>query len=83
MRAGPIRRQLRPPRADFLEGIPELGLLLLLVERRIDVGHDERVDRRREALQLSESRLDATAEWEVELVTKRSVSSPITTISFG
>ena len=50
-----VRRQLRPPRAERLERVPELRLLLLLVERGVDVGHDERVDRRREALQFSES----------------------------
>ena len=48
-----VRRQRGPPGPDRLEGVPEARLRRLLVERRVDVGHDERLDRRREALQLA------------------------------
>ena len=63
-----VRRQLGPPRADGLEGVPERGLQRLLVERRVDVGADERVDRRREGLELARLRLHLLAEREVEPV---------------
>ena len=53
-----VRRQLCPPGAERLEGVPERGLRRLLVERGVDVGDDERLDRRREPLQLAERRLD-------------------------
>ena len=38
-----VRRQLRPPGAEHLEGVPERGLRGLLVERGVDVGDDERL----------------------------------------
>ena len=39
-----------PTRAERLEGVPERRLRRLVVERLVDVGRHERLDRRREAL---------------------------------
>src|SRR5204863_9742858 len=44
------------------------GLRGLLVERLVDVGDDQRLDRRREPLQLAGLRLDGIAQWEIEAV---------------
>src|SRR5581483_10587488 len=63
-----VRRQCGPPLADRLERIPVGGLRRLIVERRVDVGHDERLDRRCEPLQLAECRLDRATERELEAV---------------
>ena len=41
-----VRRQRGPPGPDRLEGVPEARLRGLLVERGVDVGRDERLDRR-------------------------------------
>src|SRR4249920_823638 len=59
-----IRRLLRPPGAERLEGVPERGLRGLLVERLVDVGRHERCDRGRESL-------DDTRRRRVELVRER------------
>ena len=53
---GSVRRLLRPPGAERLEGVPERGLRRGLVERLVDVGGDERLDRRREALDRRRAR---------------------------
>ena len=51
--AGSVRGQLCPPGAERLERVPERGLGRGLVERGVDVGDDERLDRRREPLELA------------------------------
>ena len=60
-RRGSVRRCLAPPLAEHLEGVPERRLRRLLVERLVDVGRDERLDRRRELLQLPRSSARARA----------------------
>ena len=45
-----VGRQVRVPLAEHPEGRPERALGGLLVERLVDVRHDERLDRRRERL---------------------------------
>src|SRR5204863_8577528 len=52
-RRGSVRRCLAPPLAEHLEGVPERRLRRLLVERLVDVGRDEPLDRRRELLELA------------------------------
>src|SRR5437764_3310946 len=48
-----VRGCLTPPLAEHLEGVPERRLRRLLVERLVDVGRDEPLDRRREHLELA------------------------------
>src|ERR1039458_69593 len=45
-----VGRQILPPPAQHPERRPELALGRLLVERVVDVGHIQRLDRRRELL---------------------------------
>src|SRR5205807_5935710 len=63
-----VRRQLGPPLAEWLEGIPKLGLGGSLVEGRVDVRDDERLHGRREALELARLVLHRIREREVERV---------------
>ena len=71
-----VGRQLRPPGAERLEGVPEARLRGLLVERGVDVRDDERLDRGREALQLARGRVDRVGEREPEPFTKRARPRP-------
>ena len=64
-RRASVRRQRCPPVAEQLERVPEARLRRLLVERRVDVGRDERVDRRRELLELALGRLELAREREL------------------
>src|SRR2546425_7265731 len=61
-----VRRKLRPPGTERLEGAPEARLLGLLVERRVDVRADEPLHRRREALELAEGRFERGRERKLE-----------------
>src|SRR5205823_10896565 len=63
-----IGRQLGPPRAELLERVPKACLGRLLVERSVDVGNDQRLDRRGEALEPADLRLQGIGEWELDLV---------------
>src|ERR687889_1279138 len=65
---GLVGRQLGPPLAEWLECVPKLGLGRRLVERRVDVGYDQRLDRSREALELPRLELDRVREREVDRV---------------
>ena len=58
--SGSVRRQLRPPRSQCLEGVPERRLRGLVVERGVDVRRHDRLDRRR--VPVDDSQL-ALAEW--------------------
>ena len=79
-----VRRQLVPTTAEQLERVPEARLRRLLVERLVDVGREERLDRRRELLQLAFGRLDLARERELRRELRNaSAGSPITTTSFG
>ena len=79
-----VRRQLGPPGADGLEGVPKACLRRLLVEREVDVGDDERLDRRRELLKLAQrSRRAGCESGNSSSFTNSSASSPITTTSRG
>src|SRR5262249_26275275 len=66
--AGLIRRQLGPPGPEQLERVPESCLRRLVVERRIDVRDDERLDRRREPLDLPGRPLEPVSERELDAV---------------
>src|SRR3954469_4428439 len=48
-----IRREVCVPLAQRAEGAPELALGDLVVERGVDVGHVQRLARRRQPLQLA------------------------------
>src|SRR5262249_938363 len=63
-----VGRKLSPPGAEQLEGVPEASLRDLLVERLVDVRHVERLDRRREPLELALLRLERRREREGQLV---------------
>src|SRR5581483_12231911 len=65
---GLVRGKRGPPVAQQLEGVPELRLRLLVVERVVDVRSDERVDGRRERLQLGLGRADLARERELDRV---------------
>ena len=79
-----VGRQCGPPGPDRLEGVPKGGLRGRLVERGVDVGDGERLDRRREALELAERALDAAARAGSRCRSgTRARRSPITTTSFG
>src|SRR5439155_2684546 len=68
---GSVGRELRPPRAELLEGVPKFVLGLLLVERGVDVGDYERLDRGGEPLQLAEAPGQPSRERELEAVHER------------
>src|SRR3954466_445271 len=63
-----VGRQSGPPGADGLEGVPKGGLRGLLVEGGVDVGAHERLDRRREMLELANLSLERTRQRAPELV---------------
>src|SRR5690348_3741460 len=63
---GLVRGSLAPPLAERLEGVPERRLCGLLVERFVDVGRDEPLNRRRELLQLTVDRLELARKGEVD-----------------
>src|ERR1700709_803631 len=63
-----VRRQVVVPDAERLEGAPEALLGAFLVERKVDVRHVERVDRRGEGLDLSLALLDRAREGNLEAV---------------
>src|SRR5215217_518415 len=66
-----IGRKLRPPGAQRFERVPKFRLGGLLVQRLVDVGHVERLNRRREPLQLTERRFERVGQRELELVQER------------
>src|SRR5712692_6981355 len=66
-----VRRELRPPGTELLEGVPKRCLGRLLVERGVDVGDDERLDRRGEALELAHAPVERSRERELEPVHER------------
>src|SRR3712207_9412642 len=61
-------REGRVPVAEAAERVPELALGVLLVERLVDVGDVEAVDRRCQCLDLAGPLLDGGREREVQLV---------------
>src|SRR5215210_4062187 len=63
-----VRRQLGPPLAEWLESVPKLGLGRSLVERRVDIGHDQRLHGRREPLQLARLVLQRIREGKLDRV---------------
>src|SRR5690348_2543325 len=67
-RRGSVRRRLAPPLAEHLEGVPERRLRRLLVERLVDVGRDEPLDRWRVLLELALPGLELAGEWEARRV---------------
>src|SRR5205823_10674105 len=66
-----VRRKGFPPHAERLERVPEARFLRLLVERLVDVGRIERLDRRSERLPLALRRLERAREREAEGVQER------------
>ena len=81
--AGLVGRLGLVPVADRAERRPEGPLGVLLVQRGVDVGHVERLDRRRPALHLARLRPQRLGQREVEAASASITSSPIGTISFG
>ncbi len=63
-----VRRLIREPLAQRAERAPERLLRVLVVERRVDVGRVQRVDRRRQGLNRTGPRLDAGRKRQVEFV---------------
>src|SRR6476659_8117391 len=69
--AGLVGRSLAPPLAEHLEGVPERRLRRLLVERLVDVGRDEPLDRGCVLLQLDFRGLQLAREREARRVEER------------
>src|SRR5262249_61630324 len=65
-----VRGRLAPPLAERLEGVPERRLRRLLVERLVDVGRDEPLDRGGELLELAFDGLQLAREREHDPVQK-------------
>src|SRR5206468_1584779 len=60
-----------PPWAQRLESVPELRLRRLLVERRVDVRHVQRLNRRSPVLERAQVGLELGRERELERVQER------------
>src|SRR5882672_9002970 len=78
-----IGRQLGPPLAEWLECVPELSLRRSFVERRVDVGDNQYLNRRGESLELARLELHRIGSGKSIELRNSTTFSPIATISFG